>query len=116
MERDRIVTEMWSSGVSVRQIGAMVGRDPGWVSVRAAKLGLPPRSPRVSTDEKTEWCAAYGNGATISDLSRRSGRYSTTIRKVLVEAGIDIIDAPTRARKWPVRNEAFAPPLSSEAW
>jgi hypothetical protein len=90
--------------------------NPGWVSVRARALGLEPRSPRVSAGEKAAWRAAYENGSTVADLARESGRYPATISNALTEAGIHVVSGAERVRRWPVRHDAFSPPLTTEAW
>ena len=79
-------------------------------------LGLEPRSPRVSGGEKEAWRVAYENGSTVAQIARESGRYAATISKALTEAGIRIVAGAERVRRWPVRHDAFSPPLTAEAW
>jgi hypothetical protein len=111
--RDRTVTTMWARGDSVREIAAVVERHPSWVSVRAAKLGLAPRSPRVTPAERAKWCAEYRRGFTVDAIATAAGRHRDTVRKALEEEGVTTVN---RARKWPVHAAAFSEPLNAEAW
>jgi hypothetical protein len=55
----------------------------------------------------------YAEGLTITEVASRTGFYRDTVRKALVGCGEMIHD---RSRKWPVRHDAFADPLSPEGW
>jgi hypothetical protein len=50
---------------------------------------------------------------TIGQVASRTGFYRDTIRRALHTDGVAI---EQRSRRWPVRHDAFAEPLSAEAW
>jgi hypothetical protein len=115
-ERDREVVAGWANGSSVRELATRTGRSAGWVSTRARRLGLPPRRAAFSQAEAGAAIAAYERGDTLTDVARQLGRSVEAVRAALVRAGVKLIGAGDRSRRWPVDHRAFSMPLSSEAW
>ena len=104
---------LWLGGVTVREIGASIGLCPSAVCRHAQRLGLPRRSRQVSATDRQRFCALYAEGLTIVEVASRTGFHRDTIRNALVARGISIED---RTRKWSVRHDAFAHPVTQEGW
>jgi hypothetical protein len=115
-DRDRVVVEGWATGMTVREMATMAGRSAGWVSTRARRLGLPPRREAFSEREAAAAIAAYQTGNSLTAVAAQLDRSVEAVRAALVRAGVVIIGAADRSRRWPVNHRAFSSPLSSEAW
>src|SRR5918999_1722778 len=115
-ERDHLIIERWSRGITVRALAMATGRSACWVSTRARRLGLPARREPFSDSEATAAIAAYQAGDSLTAVAKQLGRSVEAVRAALVRAGVTIQGAAERSRRWPVSHSAFSSPLSSEAW
>jgi hypothetical protein len=104
---------LWLEGITVREIGASIGLCPSAICRHAQRLGLPRRSRQVSTSDQDQFCALYAQGLTIVEVASRTGFHRDTVQKALVARGVRIED---RTRKWSVRHDAFAHPVTQEGW
>jgi hypothetical protein len=104
---------LWSKGVTVAQIGAELKLSGGSICRHAERLGLPRRSRRVAASDRATFEALYSGGLTLTEVASRTGFHRDTVRKALVHRGVTLQD---RTRKWPVRRDAFADPVSPEGW
>jgi hypothetical protein len=71
------------------------------------------RSRKVRAADRDEFRALYLTGLTIAEVASRTGFHRDTVRRALVASGVTL---QNRSRKWPARHDAFAKPLSAEAW
>ena len=113
MRTEEYLRSLWRSGVTVREISASIDLAPSAICRHAQRLGLPRRSRQVSDSDRDEFCALYTSGLTIAKVAARTGFHRDTVRKALVARGVAIQD---RTRKWPVRHDAFADPVTPEGW
>ncbi|MDQ3607971.1 MAG: hypothetical protein M3459_03590 [Actinomycetota bacterium] len=111
---DQAILELWFQPLTLDEIGRRVGRTKSCISVRAKRLGLPPRVTRIDEAERHQMADLYERHS-IGDIARWFGRDRATVRQALVLHGATIRDAETQSRRWMVRRTAFATPLSAEA-
>jgi hypothetical protein len=104
---------LWRNGVTVRELSGAIGLAPSAICRHAQRLGLPRRSRQVLDSDRDAFCALYATGLTISGIAARTGFHRDTVRRALVSRGVAIED---RTRKWPVRHDAFADPVTAEGW
>jgi hypothetical protein len=104
---------LWLHGVTVREIGATIGLSPSSICRHVERLGLPRRSRRVLDSDRDRFCALYAQGLTIARVASQTGFHRDTVRNALVARGVVIED---RTRKWAVRHDAFAEPVTHEGW
>jgi hypothetical protein len=112
-QTEQDLRSLWFEGVTVRDIGASIGLCPSAICRHAQRLGLPRRSRPVSASDRDQFCALYAQGLTIVQVASQTGFHRDTIRHALVARGVTIED---RTRRWPVRHDAFAQPLTQEGW
>jgi hypothetical protein len=111
--QEAVLRELWSDGVTVRRIGAELGLSGASICRHAQRLGLERRSRPLQAADRDEFRTLYGTGLTITEVASRTGFHRDTVRRALVSSGVTLHD---RTRRWPVRHDAFAEPLSPEAW
>jgi hypothetical protein len=97
----------------VETIGAELGLSGASICRHAQRLGLPRRSRKVRAADRDEFRALYLTGLTLAQVASRTGFHRDTVRKTLLVSDVTL---QNRSRKWPVRHDAFANPLSAEAW
>jgi hypothetical protein len=113
VHQEAVLRVLWSEGVTVRQIGTELGLSGASICRHAHRLGLDRRSQPVRAADREEFRTLYNSGLTITEVASRTGFHRDTVRKALVSSGVTICD---RTRRWPVRHDVFADPLSPEAW
>ena len=113
-QRDELLLqELWTDGITLKEIGAEFGLGPASICRHAQRLGLGGRSQRVRCADRDEFRALYRTGLSIAEVASRTGFHRDTVREALVASGVTL---QNRSRKWPARHDAFAEPLSAEAW
>jgi hypothetical protein len=113
---DLYLRDAWPTTTTLRGMAKESGWSIARLSTRARELGLTPRATRVSSREERELVALYEQGLSISAIASGSGRYSATVRACLVRSGIRIRSSEEVTRKWQINHQAFAAPLTAEAW
>jgi hypothetical protein len=110
---EQILRALWAEGVTLKKIGAELGTSAASICRHAQRLGLGGRSRTVRADDRDEFRRLYQTGLTLAEVGSRTGFHRGTVRNALLSSGVTL---QNRSRKWPVRHEAFAEPLSAEAW
>ncbi len=110
---EQILRDLWAEGVILKEIGAGLGLSAASICRHAQRLGLDGRSRKVRAADRSEFRALYVTGLTLAEVASRTGFHRDTVRKALMTSGVTL---QNRSRKWPVRHDAFAEPLSAEAW
>ncbi len=111
--KDPQLRQMWLDGLTVREIGAQLGISPATVCGHSQRLGLPRRAHQVTSSDRSTFTSLYERGLTIVAVARRTGFHRDTVRRALLESGVEL-DGPYR--KWEVRHDAFSEPPTPEAW
>jgi hypothetical protein len=115
-ERDRRIAEAWVAGVPLPEIAAEFLLSKGRVSIIAKALGLAQRQPRPTDEDRARFAELYTIGLSVAEVAHRTGWHRDTVTRGLHNRGIEIRSAADRARRWPVRHDAFSPPVSPEGW
>jgi hypothetical protein len=113
VHQEAVLRALWSEGVTVRQIGTELGLSGASICRHAERLGLDRRSRPVRAADRDEFCSLYRTGLTMTEVASRTGFHRDTVRRALVSSRVPLHD---RTRRWPVRHDAFAEPLSPAAW
>jgi hypothetical protein len=108
-----VLRARWKEGVTLKEIGAELGLSAASICRHAQRLGLPPRSRKVRAPDRDEFRALYLTGLTLAQVAARTGFHHDTVRRALLVSDVTL---QNRSRKWPVRHDAFADPLSAEGW
>jgi hypothetical protein len=115
-ERDRAIAEAWQAGEELAEICRRFQLSKGRVSTIVKTMGLKARRPRPLDREVGEFREMYEAGCTVTEVASRTGWHRDTIARHLRLAGVRIRTGGEVARRWPVRHDAFSPPLEAEAW
>jgi hypothetical protein len=111
--RDRALGAAWLEGVPLSQIAADLGLSKPRVSTVAKALGLPQRQPRPTASDRAAFKQLYASGLTVAEVAERTGWHRDTVTRALTIEGVEIQSGADRARRWPVRHDAFSPPLAA---
>jgi hypothetical protein len=114
--RDLRLAQEWIRGIPLTEICEHVGLSKSRVSTIAKQMGLSQRQPRPTPTDRNRFQSLYEQDLTVADTAARTGWHRDTVARSLRLAGIRIRSAAERARKWPIKHDAFSPPLSGEAW
>jgi hypothetical protein len=114
--RDFGIECAWLEGVPLDEICRRFDLSKSRVSTIAKNRGLPQRQPRPTTSDRDQFVALYRKGLTITAIAACTGWHRDTVARTLRGAEIQIRSAAELARRWPVHHDAFAPPVSAEAW
>jgi hypothetical protein len=92
MDRDQLRVWIEEEGLSLPQIGALVGRDPSTVGYWVAKYGLTANghrkySPQGGIDEEVLEILC-DEGTTLKEMAEELGRSTSTIRYWLMQYGL----------------------------
>jgi hypothetical protein len=112
-QNEQILRVLWAEGVTLKEIGAELGLTAASICRHAQQLGLDGRGRKVRAADRDEFRALYLTGLTLAEVASRTGFHRDTVRRALVTSGVTL---QNRSRKWPVRHDAFAEPLSAKAW
>lgn len=115
-DRDAAIAEAWMAGIDLDEICRRFRLSKGRVSTIAKAMKMPPRQPRPTSRDVAEFETLYACGRTVAQIAAKTGWHRDTISRHLRKAGIRVRSGGELARKWPVRHDAFTPPLHSEAW
>jgi len=89
--RDARLSAMWAAGNTTREIAAALGlKNPGNVSLRAKKIGLPGRQDgaRPRPELRHNLLALLGLGLTRVEIARRMGVWPSRVTYLCRELGV----------------------------
>jgi hypothetical protein len=115
-ERNRAIAEAWEAGVALTEICRRFGLSKGRISTIAKTMGLKQRQPRPTRNEVGVFQQMYAAGRAVTEIAARTGWHRDTVARHLRAAGVRIRSGGEIARKWPVRHDAFSPPVDAETW
>jgi hypothetical protein len=115
-ERNRAIAEAWAGGVELAEICRRFQLSKGRVSTIAKAMGLKQRQPRPTDHEVARFKEMYAAGRTVTEIASKTRWHRGTVARHLRLAGVRVRTGGELARQWPVRHDAFSPPLDAEAW
>lgn len=97
-EQNERIAELYRSGVRPVDIARMVGTTDWTVNHRLNRMGVERRPKGMTPVQRSEAVRSYKNGDSMRQISLRLGFNDKTIKKALIECGIEIRESP-RHRK-----------------